>query len=1543
MRRILLTLLIAILSVPIAWADETGGATVVRAEYFFDTDPGYGNATIINNVTSGDNNLSLSVEGLLPGAHMLYVRSQASNGVWSSTQSHPLLLIKQKPVQATRVEYFYDTDPGYGNGKSVGNLTDGDNTLVVSVAGLAYGVHHLCLRAQDNTGVWSQVATSSVFVTSPKTANVNCVEYFFDTDPGYGHGTVLVLGGAQDVVIDISTANITPGAHMLYLRAQDNHGRWSSVQSHPIYVMNNLPDVVAVEYFFDDNDPGEGQATAVPLPSVKTDPFAFEANTAGLSAGEHHLKVRLQKNNGFWTLYDAATFTIEGLAEPEPYAVLTDNTDVLSESEAGITYGKTLTFYYDNQKTARNGMDIEPFSKISERDWNVESRNITSVVFDASFANDTTITSTAYWFANMTSLLAIDGIRYLHTQNVTDMKWMFSGCSSLTSLDLGGFNTENVTSMSYMFYSCNLANINVSSFNTQNVTDMSYMFYQCSALTSLDLSSFKGEKLSNIGGMFSQCSSLTSLDLSGFNTQNVTNMAELFNQCTSLISLDLSGFNTENVTSMSQMFSQCSSLPNLDLSSFNPRRVTSMYDMLNGCSALTTIYASSLWTTASVSRSISNTMFSNCTKLVGGMGTVFDTNHIGVEYARIDGGPTSETPGYFTDRNAPVITDPEPYFVLTGDTISGMTLSFYYDGNRTANGGTVIAANGYGAWHESAASITTVVFDPSFAGYLPVSTSSWFNGCKNLTAITGIENLKTDSVKNMSFMFAECEKLETLDVSGFNTETVTTMLAMFQNCKSLTALDVSRFNTAKVTSFAQMFNGCSGLTSIDVIHFITTSATAINSMFNDCSGLTSIDVSKFNTANVTDMGSIFSGCTGLTDIDVSNFDVRNAKDMRSMFYSCTGLTSLDLSNFYTPSAERINFMFMNCTSLTTIDISNITTANVLHMNNMFYNCSSLTTIYAGDFDLTSMEASSSMFYGCTSLVGGKGTVFDASHTDHAYAHIDGGTTNPGYFTDKNATPAIAEAYAVLSDNNTVLTFYYDTEKQARGGMDVGPFSAWSARGWHEQCESIKNVVFDASFANDTTLTSTAHWFYGCRNMTTITGISNLRTDNVRYMRYMFRYCTNLTELDVREFNTENVENMRGMFSHCSSLTSLDVSGFKTDNVTDMMSMFDGCTKLTSIDVSRFNTEKVTNLSVMFQMCSSLTSLDLSNFNTSNVTNTQGMFYGCSNLVYLDVRNFDMSKVNNEEKNMFTACSSLASIIAGNAEILAEEYARIGNPNLLVYVNEPSLAPQGVQNVVVNGLAKDIVLTDDVGTNDNNNFFVPQSFTAEKITYTRIFTQQTQPNVSRGWESISLPFNVQNIVHESKGSLVPFGSSAEGKKFWLRRLADNGLTRAYQIEANVPYVISMPNSTEYTDLYNLAGRVTFSAKNTTVPATTPQTMSLSDGSIDMVSTMLRVNRSSSVWALNVGEVRGQYLEGSVFERDYRMVRPFQAYTVHHSNTPAPRFVPINTLMDGEATSIDELMSPEMTGNSYYTLDGRKLDSKPITKGVYIRNGRKIVIE
>ena len=295
----------------------------------------------------------------------------------------------------------------------------------------------------------------------------------------------------------------------------------------------------------------------------------------------------------------------------------------------------------------------------------------------------------------------------------------------------------------------------------------------------------------------------------------------------------------------------------------------------------------------------------------------------------------------------------------------------------------------------------------------------------------------------------------------------------------------------------------------------------------------------------------------------------------------------------------------------------------------------------------------------------------------------------------------------------------------------------------------------------------------------------------------------------------------------------------------------------------------------------------------------------------------------------------------SAGLASSDLQGITNPNLLVYVNNSSQVPQGVQNVVINGLAREIVLTD--AQDGNNDWYAPQAFVAERISYTRNFAQSTSKGTSRGWESIALPFDVQTIQHESKGVIAPFNSSASNKHFWLRRLTDNGVQAATNIEANTPYIISMPNSEEYVADYNLNGRVTFSAQNIDVPATTTKVQALADSSIVMVPAMQRQSRSSSVWALNVGEVRGQYFEGSVFERDYRTVRPFEAYTVHRQENgqPAPRYVPIQEI--GGTTGIEEVESGKVKVESWYDLEGRKLEGKPARKGVYISNGKKVVVK
>ncbi|MBR1935097.1 MAG: BspA family leucine-rich repeat surface protein, partial [Muribaculaceae bacterium] len=189
-----------------------------------------------------------------------------------------------------------------------------------------------------------------------------------------------------------------------------------------------------------------------------------------------------------------------------------------------VLNGGTLTFYYDDKKTERDGTvyDIkQEYTSYNDRpQWS--NASATKAIFDKSFADYRPI-STAYWFLSCSKLLAIEGLQNLNTSNVTDMGDMFDDCSSLTSLDLSNFNTANVTYMGHMFYKCtSLTSLDLSGFNTAKVTNMGYMFSGCSSLTRLDLRSFNTSNVKYMNDMFYGCSSLTSLDLSSFNTAKVT-------------------------------------------------------------------------------------------------------------------------------------------------------------------------------------------------------------------------------------------------------------------------------------------------------------------------------------------------------------------------------------------------------------------------------------------------------------------------------------------------------------------------------------------------------------------------------------------------------------------------------------------------------------------------------------------------------------------------------------------------------------------------------------------------------------------------------------------------------------------------------------------------------------------------------------------------------------------------------------------------------------------------------------------------------------
>ena len=339
----------------------------------------------------------------------------------------------------------------------------------------------------------------------------------------------------------------------------------------------------------------------------------------------------------------------------------------------------------------------------------------------------------------------------------------------------------------------------------------------------------------------------------------------------------------------------------------------------------------------------------------------------------------------------------EGYAVYTQ---SNHTLTFYY-GTKPSGAFGLNSGINYPEWYNygTYAAVERVVFDPSFAQARPTTTAYWFYEMENLTTITGLNYLNTSEVTNMLGMFWDCKYLTSLDLSSFNTANVTDMRFMFNKCENLTSLDVSSFNTANVIDMLAMFWDCKNLTSLDVSSFNTSNVIDMSAMFENCGKLTSLDVSSFNTANVTDMRFMFTECENLTSLDLSSFNTAKVTSMRQMFGGCKNLTSLNLNNFNTAKVTNMIYMFYGCKKLTSVDLSSFNTANVTNMKYMFENCDELKTITVGStWSTEAVTSSTDMFANCFKIEGGAGTTFSSSHTDASYAHIDGGTSNPGYLT-----------------------------------------------------------------------------------------------------------------------------------------------------------------------------------------------------------------------------------------------------------------------------------------------------------------------------------------------------------------------------------------------------------------------------------------------------------------------------------------------------------------------------------------------------------------
>ena len=330
--------------------------------------------------------------------------------------------------------------------------------------------------------------------------------------------------------------------------------------------------------------------------------------------------------------------------------------------------------------------------------------------------------SNAYMVAN-------EGILEIHTAAPlfvfnADCSYMFPGSSNIISIDFGdNIDTSNVTNMSGMFYSSSfLASLDLSIFDTSNVADMSNMFFNCSSLVLLDLSSFDTSNVADMSSMFAGCSSLVSLDLSSFDTSNVTDMSYMFDGCSSLSSLDLRGFNFGSETSFTRIFRNLGSK-----ATYKPIPV---------------------WVKDENDKTLLKTV-----------STGIDSNN--AQYILPCHLPDGKT---FNEAVSKFLKNSE----LT-------QIKFIANSFTAFNGSPIGSSNAYMLDWGNTLEIYTAA--PEFV--FNANSARMFEQLSEITSIDFGDNIDTSNVTDMSYMFAGCFALTSLDLSSFSFAKVTVFDDMF--------------------------------------------------------------------------------------------------------------------------------------------------------------------------------------------------------------------------------------------------------------------------------------------------------------------------------------------------------------------------------------------------------------------------------------------------------------------------------------------------------------------------------------------------------------------------------------------------------------------------------------------------------------------------------------------------------------------------------------------------------------------------------------------
>jgi len=293
-------------------------ASIVKAEYFINTDPGVGLGVNIP-ITAGQTNLSnisfnIPVGSLTTDTDYLYIRTKDEKGRWSEPLMRQLDNIINPPTVAiVKAEYFINTDPGIGLGVNI-PITAGQTSLSnisfnIPVGSLTAGTDYLYIRTKDEKGKWSEPLMKQLDnIANPLASAIVKAEYFINTDPGVGLGVNIPITAGQtslsNISFNIPVGSLTAGTDYLYIRTKDEQGTWSEPLMKQLdnVVVPPSAAIVKAEYFIN-TDPGVGLGVNIPITAEQTSLASVNFNipVASLTAGTDYLYIRTKDEKGKWS------------------------------------------------------------------------------------------------------------------------------------------------------------------------------------------------------------------------------------------------------------------------------------------------------------------------------------------------------------------------------------------------------------------------------------------------------------------------------------------------------------------------------------------------------------------------------------------------------------------------------------------------------------------------------------------------------------------------------------------------------------------------------------------------------------------------------------------------------------------------------------------------------------------------------------------------------------------------------------------------------------------------------------------------------------------------------------------------------------------------------------------------------------------------------------------------------------------------------------------------------------------------------------------